>query len=62
MADKTITGAAHDVIENSSVATAGSTSNTTVKILFDDTDDKLTLMDAFEKARRLFISYMIRGS
>ncbi len=50
------------MIENSTVATAGTTTATTVKILWDDADDKLTLMDAFEKARRQFIRYMLTGN
>lgn len=62
MADKTATGAAHDVIESSAVSTAGTTTATTVKILWDDADSKLTIMDAFEKARRAFIRYMLTGN
>lgn len=58
MADKTATGASHDVIENSTVTTAGTTTATTVKILWDDADDKLTIMDGLEKATRQLLNYL----
>lgn len=60
MADKTATGIAHEKIDESTVATAGTTTATTVKILWDDADDKLTLMDAFEKARNAFLTYLAK--
>jgi hypothetical protein len=58
MADKTATGIAHGEFTDQTVATAGTTTATNVKILWDDADDKLTLMDAFERARLQFFNYL----
>lgn len=60
MADKTATGTSHvETTDGEAVATSGTTTATTVKIQWDNADDKLTLMDAFERARRAFISYLV---
>lgn len=59
MADKTLTSIAHDVIENTTIATAGTIAAGSIKIIWDDADDKLTLMDCLEKAHRQFVSYLI---
>ena len=59
MADKTLTAIVHDVIENTTVSTSGTIAAGSIKIIWDDADDKLTLCDMLEKATRQFHNYLL---
>lgn len=61
MADQMATGTSHTAnFEDSFVGLSGSVSARTVQIRWDNADDKLTLMDGFERARNEFLKYLMQ--